>query len=175
VLSGFCGLIYESIWSQYLKLFLGHAAYAQTVVLIVFIGGLALGAWPCQPVRPAPQAPAHRPTRPRNSSRDLGARLFHSCSWRHGLGLCNPAPATLRAQIVVLDAVGVRAVADPAAVDPTRHDVPADDERRAAPGSRDAGLQAVDALFSSKQHRRRGGVLASGFLLIPMIGLPARS
>jgi spermidine synthase len=45
VLSGFCGLIYESIWSHYLKLFLGHAAYAQTVVLIVFIGGLALGAW----------------------------------------------------------------------------------------------------------------------------------
>src|SRR2546421_9779227 len=43
--SGFCGLIYESIWSHYLKLFLGHAAYAQTVVLVVFIGGLALGSW----------------------------------------------------------------------------------------------------------------------------------
>lgn len=45
VLSGFCGLIYESIWSHYLKLFVGHAAYAQTVVLVVFIGGMALGAW----------------------------------------------------------------------------------------------------------------------------------
>jgi predicted membrane-bound spermidine synthase len=44
VVSGFCGLIYESIWSHYLKLFVGHAAYAQTVVLIVFIGGMALGA-----------------------------------------------------------------------------------------------------------------------------------
>jgi spermidine synthase len=43
--SGFCGLIYESIWSHYLKLLLGHAAYAQAVVLIVFVGGLALGAW----------------------------------------------------------------------------------------------------------------------------------
>ena len=42
--SGFCGLIYESIWSHYLKLFLGHAAYAQSVVLVVFIGGMALGA-----------------------------------------------------------------------------------------------------------------------------------
>ena len=30
--SGFAGLIYESIWSHYLKLFLGHAAYAQTLV-----------------------------------------------------------------------------------------------------------------------------------------------
>jgi predicted membrane-bound spermidine synthase len=44
VVSGFCGLIYESIWSHYLKLFVGHAAYAQTVVLIVFIGGMAIGA-----------------------------------------------------------------------------------------------------------------------------------
>src|SRR5215472_4660126 len=45
VVSGFTGLIYESIWSQYLKLFLGHAAYAQTVVLAMFMGGMALGSW----------------------------------------------------------------------------------------------------------------------------------
>jgi hypothetical protein len=45
--SGFSGLIYESVWSHYVKLFLGHAAYAQTLVLVVFIGGLALGAWLC--------------------------------------------------------------------------------------------------------------------------------
>src|ERR1035437_7135683 len=46
-LSGFAGLIYESIWSHYLKLFLGHAAYAQTLVLAIFIGGMALGSWLC--------------------------------------------------------------------------------------------------------------------------------
>ena len=45
VVSGFTGLIYESVWSQYLKLFLGHAAYAQTVVLAIFMGGMALGSW----------------------------------------------------------------------------------------------------------------------------------
>jgi spermidine synthase len=44
-ISGFSGLIYESIWSHYLKLFLGHAAYAQSLVLIIFMGGLALGSW----------------------------------------------------------------------------------------------------------------------------------
>ncbi len=44
-LSGFSGLIYESIWSHYLKLMLGHAAYAQTLVLAIFMGGMALGAW----------------------------------------------------------------------------------------------------------------------------------
>lgn len=43
-LSGFAGLIYESIWSHYLKLFLGHAAYAQTLVLCIFMGGMAIGA-----------------------------------------------------------------------------------------------------------------------------------
>ena len=44
VVSGFTGLIYESIWSHYLKLFLGHAAYAQTLVLAIFMGGMAIGA-----------------------------------------------------------------------------------------------------------------------------------
>ncbi len=43
--SGFSGLIYESIWSHYLKLFLGHAAYAQSLVLIIFMGGMAAGSW----------------------------------------------------------------------------------------------------------------------------------
>ncbi len=43
--SGFAGLIYESIWSHYLKLFLGHAAYAQTLVLALFMGGMAAGSW----------------------------------------------------------------------------------------------------------------------------------
>jgi predicted membrane-bound spermidine synthase len=44
-LSGFSGLIYQSIWSHYLGLTLGHAAYAQTLVLAIFMGGLAIGAW----------------------------------------------------------------------------------------------------------------------------------
>jgi spermidine synthase len=43
-LSGFTGLIYESVWSHYIKLFLGHAAYAQTLVLAIFMGGMAIGA-----------------------------------------------------------------------------------------------------------------------------------
>lgn len=43
--SGFSGLIYESVWSHYLKLIMGHAAYAQTLVLAIFMGGMTLGAW----------------------------------------------------------------------------------------------------------------------------------
>jgi predicted membrane-bound spermidine synthase len=44
-LSGFAGLIYQSIWSHYLGLTLGHAAYAQTLVLAIYMAGLALGSW----------------------------------------------------------------------------------------------------------------------------------
>lgn len=44
VISGFAGLIYQSIWSHYLGLFLGHAAYAQALVLAIFMGGMAAGA-----------------------------------------------------------------------------------------------------------------------------------
>lgn len=44
VFSGFAGLIYQSIWSHYLGLFLGHAAYAQALVLAIFMGGMAAGA-----------------------------------------------------------------------------------------------------------------------------------
>ncbi len=47
IASGFAGLIYESVWTHYLKLYLGHAAYAQSLVLIVFMGGMALGSTLC--------------------------------------------------------------------------------------------------------------------------------
>src|ERR1700704_345414 len=45
-LSGFTGLIYESVWSHYLKLFLGAAAFAQSFVLAAFMGGWAGGGGP---------------------------------------------------------------------------------------------------------------------------------
>ncbi len=45
VLSGAAGLIYESVWSRYLGLFVGHSAYAQVIVLVIFLGGMSLGAF----------------------------------------------------------------------------------------------------------------------------------
>jgi spermidine synthase len=44
VLSGAAGLIYESIWTRYLGLFVGHDAYAQIIVLVIFLGGMSVGA-----------------------------------------------------------------------------------------------------------------------------------
>lgn len=43
-LSGISGLIYESIWSRYIRLFVGSAATAQVLVLSLFMGGMSLGA-----------------------------------------------------------------------------------------------------------------------------------
>jgi predicted membrane-bound spermidine synthase len=45
VLSGAAGLIYESIWTRYLGLFVGHSAYAQIIVLVIFLGGMSIGAF----------------------------------------------------------------------------------------------------------------------------------
>lgn len=44
-ISGFAGLIYEGIWSRYLKLLLGHASYGQILTLVIYMGGLGIGAY----------------------------------------------------------------------------------------------------------------------------------
>ncbi len=36
--------MYESVWSRYLGLFVGHSAYAQVIVLVIFLGGMSAGA-----------------------------------------------------------------------------------------------------------------------------------
>jgi hypothetical protein len=41
-LSGSVALIYEALWSRYLKLFLGHSSYGQVVTLIMF---MAVWVW----------------------------------------------------------------------------------------------------------------------------------
>lgn len=43
-LSGAAGLAYESVWSRYLGLMVGHDAYAQVLVLVIFLGGMSAGA-----------------------------------------------------------------------------------------------------------------------------------
>jgi spermidine synthase len=44
VLSGAAGLFYEAVWSRYLSLFVGHDAYAQILTLVIFLGGMGIGA-----------------------------------------------------------------------------------------------------------------------------------
>ena len=44
ILSGAAGLFYEAVWSRYLALFVGHDAYAQILTLVIFLGGMGIGA-----------------------------------------------------------------------------------------------------------------------------------
>src|SRR3954468_24827955 len=44
-LSGAAGLIYESIWTRYLALLVRNSAYAQILVLTIFLGGMAVGSF----------------------------------------------------------------------------------------------------------------------------------
>src|SRR5215468_1731586 len=43
--SGGTALVYEVVWSKFLSQMFGSTIQAQTVVLAVFMGGLALGNW----------------------------------------------------------------------------------------------------------------------------------
>jgi spermidine synthase len=43
-LSGLCALIDEVIWVRLIRLSLGNTVYASSIVVSVFMGGLALGA-----------------------------------------------------------------------------------------------------------------------------------
>lgn len=44
VVSGVAGLVYEVLWTRYLSLYVGHSAYAEVLVLAVYLGGMAIGS-----------------------------------------------------------------------------------------------------------------------------------
>jgi predicted membrane-bound spermidine synthase len=170
-LSGFAGLIYESIWSHYLKLFLGHAAYAQTLVLVIFMGGMALGAWLCA-------------ERSRRLSRPLMAYALIEAM----LGICAMLfDAAFRAvQAWVFDQA-IPALPSPATIDAVKWGVAA---AAILPQSillgatfplmsagvvrlqPDAPGRALGWLYFSNSLGAAVGVLASGFFLIGAVGLP---
>jgi len=43
--SGFCGLIYEVLWTRLFVMVMGGTVYSFTTVLVAFMSGLALGGW----------------------------------------------------------------------------------------------------------------------------------
>ncbi|HUQ27128.1 MAG TPA: fused MFS/spermidine synthase [Usitatibacter sp.] len=170
--SGFCGLIYESVWAHYVKLMLGHAAYAQTLVLAVFIGGLALGSWLCARV-------AERIRNPLlgyaiiEGAIGLFALVFHNLFMRamdwgfesllpgaceQATTFCGPqwalAAAMLAPQSILL---GMTFPLVSSAVLRLDNSNPGHD---------------ISALYFLNSLGAVLGVLASGFLLIPAVGLP---
>src|SRR3954468_24968722 len=163
--SGFAGLIYESIWTHYLKLFLGHAAYAQTLVLAIFMGGMAIGSW---------VAARHGP-RVRNllaayalTEAAIGvlALVFHdafvaSTAWAYDSSLLrftafkwSLAAALILPQCVLLGMTFPLMTAGLLRRFPDR------------PG------RSVALLYFTNSLGAAVGVLASGFWLVPAVGLP---
>lgn len=169
--SGFAGLIYESIWSHYLKLFLGHAAYAQTLVLALFMGGMALGsAWV-----------GRRAERLRNAL--LGYALaelligvlalgFHSSflfltNWAYASllpGLEGAVSITLAKWLLALVLL-----APPSFLLGTTFPLMAQGVMRRY---RDVEGRHLPALYFTNSLGAALGVLASGFVLIELAGLP---
>jgi predicted membrane-bound spermidine synthase len=169
--SGFAGLIYESIWTHYLKLFLGHAAYAQSLVLAVFMGGMAAGAAWCgrRSQRLANPLAAYAIV---EAAVGIAALVFHplfvaTTDWSYdrllpGLGnewlalgaklaisclLILPQSVLLGMTFPLMSAGLVRA-------------------RRGAAG------ESVAMLYFTNSLGAAGGVLVSGFVLIEWVGLP---
>jgi len=170
-LSGFAGLIYESIWTHYLKLYLGHAAYAQSLVLVVFMGGMAAGAAAC----------ARLTTRLRNPLAGyalaeavigLAALGFHEAfvsltDWSYatllpalgGEGSVLAAKLALSCLLILPQSVLLGATFPLMSVGLAR----------ALP---QAAGETVSMLYFTNSLGAALGVLASGFLLIAWFGLP---
>lgn len=182
VASGFAGLIYESVWTHYLKLYLGHAAYAQSLVLIVFMGGMALGAAFCARVS----------TRIRNPLAAYAAieavigvcaLLFHdlfvvATDWSYAsllpaLGAYVPAagagPLALAAKLCVSCALILPQSILLGATFPL---MSAGLVRASMVDGRRAPGEAVAMLYFANSLGAAAGVLASGFVLIAWVGLP---
>jgi predicted membrane-bound spermidine synthase len=175
VVSGFAGLIYESVWTHYLKLYLGHAAYAQSLVLIVFMGGMALGAALC----------ARRSTRVRSplaayavieGAIGLCALAFHevfaaTTEWSYAVAL--PALgadwAALAAKLALSCALILPQSVLLGATFPL---MSAALVRASARDARAVTGEPVAMLYFANSLGAAAGVLASGFVLIAWVGLP---
>jgi len=172
VASGFAGLIYESVWTHYLKLYLGHAAYAQSLVLVVFMGGMAAGSALC----------ARFTTRLRNPLAayavaegivGLCALVFHeifvaATDWSYAtllpaLGSEYPvltAKLLLSCALILPQSVLLGAT------------FPLMSAGLVRTGPADARGEPVAMLYFSNSLGAAAGVLASGFVLMAWAGLP---
>jgi spermidine synthase len=169
--SGFSGLIYESIWSHYLKLFLGHAAYSQVLVLAIFMGGMAIGA-----------AVAGRfSVRWRHvllgyaaveAITGVIALLFHGAFdsiTRVSFASIIPSLESVTAVHLYKWSLGAAVILPQSILLGMTFPLMSAGFLRFAPGK--AG-QSVAMLYFTNSLGGAIGVLASGFLLIPNVGLP---
>ncbi|MEP6744934.1 MAG: fused MFS/spermidine synthase [Gemmatimonadota bacterium] len=171
VVSGAAGLIYESTWTRYLSLFVGHDAYAQVLVLVLFLGGMSAGAWLGGRWSPRSRSPLLGYAAVEAAAGGIGL-VFHPAylaltGWAYasvfphlGAGIGGDlikwaiAAILLLPQSLLLGASFPLMSAGVLRLDP------------ATPGRRIALLYFANSLGAA------GGVLLGGFVLVPAIGLP---
>ena len=169
--SGFAGLIYESIWTHYLKLFLGHAAYAQSLVLAAFMGGMAAGAASCSRLSPRIAHPLAAYALV-EALIGLAALAFHAAY----VGLTDWSYATLLPALgAEWPAFGAKLALSALLIVPQSFllgmtfPLMSAGLARAHPSS--AG-ESVAMLYFTNSLGAAAGVLVSGFVLIAWAGLP---
>jgi spermidine synthase len=171
IVSGFAGLIYESIWTHYLKLFLGHAAYAQSLVLIVFMGGMALGAAACARISTRIARPLAAYALVEAVIGVLGL-VFHPIfvgvtEWSYASLL--PALDSEWGSLALKIALSALLILPQSVLLGATFPLMSAGLVRAAPGR--AG-NAIALLYFTNSLGAAAGVLVSGFVLIGLVGLP---
>jgi predicted membrane-bound spermidine synthase len=169
--SGFAGLIYESIWTHYHKLYLGHAAYAQSLVLAVFMGGMAAGAAWCSRRSARVQRPlvAYAAV---EAAIGIAALVFHPLFVAlTDLSYSTVLPALGRDWL----ALGAKLALSAALILPQSFLLGATFPLMSAGLARSTPLAAgepVAMLYFTNSLGASAGVLVSGFFLIERVGLP---
>ncbi len=172
VVSGAAGLIYESIWSRYLALFLGHSAYAQVLVLAMFLGGMSGGAMMAGRRSERLRRPLLCYAAIEMAAGCIGL-VFHglyTTTTGFALGVVFPALTdsptllliakwTIGAALILPQSLLLGATFPLMSAGVVRH-------FPARPG------RTIAALYFANSSGAAGGVLLSGFWLIPHVGLP---
>ena len=175
ILSGAAGLIYESIWSRYLSLFVGHSAYAQVIVLVIYLGGMSAGS----------ALTARRSERLRDPLVGyaiaeilvgLIGLLFHSAFLgvsALAYGTIFPALAGGGALVVVKWALAALLILPQSVLLGTTFPLMSAGFLRlvSADGSAGSG-RTLSLLYFANSIGAAGGVLLAGFYLIRLVGLP---
>ncbi len=171
LVSGFSGLIYQSIWTHYLKLFLGHAAYAQALVLATFMGGLALGSWWAAQLSRG-KLPLLYLYALAEIAVGVYALLFHRLFiWTVELTFDSLLPGLDGVGLVYLVkwGVGLLLILPPSILLGTTFPLMAAGLLQRSPGQ---GGRLLALLYFSNSFGAALGVLVSGFVLIAALGLP---
>ncbi|MEK6606747.1 MAG: fused MFS/spermidine synthase, partial [Myxococcota bacterium] len=168
-LSGAAGLLYEVAWLRVLSVVFGHTAWAVTVVLGAFMGGLAAGGWLGGRV-------ADRVARPVRAYAALEAAvgllglltpLMGRAIERAYVGWCHSFPGVTARPIEILLALAwlLPPTALMGATLPLLSRVVTDDPRRAG--------QRVGRLYALNTWGAAAGAAAAGYLLLPALGVRA--